>query len=101
MAGQAAVDGLSEQRDQVVADVAAGTAFLEIVGGDGGKVQGVIQFSEARSPASEVIVAPLNSNRILGLNWSRRGAFSPSPIGCLQCRYASYLNNLIHCMYYT
>ena len=32
VAGQAAVDGLAEQRDQVVADVAAGTAFLEIVG---------------------------------------------------------------------
>ena len=46
LAGQAAVDGLAEQRDQVVADVAAGTAFLEIVGGSGGKVQGVIQFSE-------------------------------------------------------
>ena len=48
VAGQAAVDGLAEQRDQVVADVAAGTAFLEIVGGDGGKVQGVIQFSEGQ-----------------------------------------------------
>ena len=30
------------------ADVAAGTAFLEIVGGYGGKVQGVIQFSECQ-----------------------------------------------------
>ena len=48
VAGQAAVDGLAEQRDQVVADVAAGTAFLEIVGGYGGKVQGVIQFSECQ-----------------------------------------------------
>ena len=48
VAGQAAVDGLAEQRDQVVADVAAGTAFLEIVGGYGGKVRGVIQFSECQ-----------------------------------------------------
>ena len=48
VAGQAAVDGLAEQRDQVVEDVAAGTAFLEIVGGYGGKVQGVIQFSECQ-----------------------------------------------------
>ena len=32
----------------MVADVAAGTAFLEIVGGYGGKVQGVIQFSECQ-----------------------------------------------------
>ncbi len=35
-------------RDQVVSDVAAGTAFLEIVGGDGGKSQGIIQFSEGQ-----------------------------------------------------
>ena len=48
VAGQAAVDGLAEQRDQVVADVAAGTAFLEIVGGYVGKVQGVIQLSECQ-----------------------------------------------------
>ena len=32
----------------MVADIAAGTAFLEIVGGYGGKVQGVIQFSECQ-----------------------------------------------------
>ncbi len=35
-------------RDQVVSDVAAGTAFLEIVGGDGGKVQGIIKLSEGQ-----------------------------------------------------
>ena len=34
----------------MVADVAAGTAFLEIVGGYGGKVQGVIQLSECQQP---------------------------------------------------
>ncbi len=48
VAGQAAVDGLAKQRDQVVSDVTAGTAFLEIVGGDGGKSQGIIQFSEGQ-----------------------------------------------------
>ena len=32
----------------MVADVAAGAAFLEIVGGYGGKVQGVIQLSECQ-----------------------------------------------------
>jgi len=31
-----------------MADVAAGTAFLEIVGGDEGKIQRVIQFSEGK-----------------------------------------------------
>ena len=48
VAGQTAVGGLAEQRDQVMADVAAGTAFLEIVGGDEGKIQRVIQFSEGK-----------------------------------------------------
>ena len=32
----------------MVSDVAAGTAFLEIVRGYGGEVQGVIQFSECQ-----------------------------------------------------
>ena len=32
----------------MVADVAAGTAFLEIVGSNMGKAQGVIQFSECQ-----------------------------------------------------
>ncbi len=32
----------------MVSDVAAGTAFQEIVGGDGGQVQGIIQFSEGQ-----------------------------------------------------
>ncbi len=45
---EAAVDGLAEQRDQVVSDVTAGTAFLKIVGGDGSKAQGIIQFSEGQ-----------------------------------------------------
>ncbi len=48
VASQAAVNGLSEQRDQVVLDVTSGTAFLEIVGGDGGKVQGIIKLSEGQ-----------------------------------------------------
>ena len=34
MTSQAAVDGLAKPRDQVVADVAAGTAFLDLAGGD-------------------------------------------------------------------
>ncbi len=32
----------------MVADIAAGTAFLEIVGGDGCKVQGIIKLSEGQ-----------------------------------------------------
>ena len=32
----------------MVADVAAGTAFLEIVGGYGGKAQGIIQLSNGQ-----------------------------------------------------
>ena len=45
---KAAVDGLAEQRDEVVADVAAGTAFLEIVGSNMGKAQGIIQLSNGQ-----------------------------------------------------
>ena len=32
----------------MVADVTAGTAFLEIVGSNSGKAQGIIQFSEGQ-----------------------------------------------------
>ena len=53
VAGQAAVDGLAEQRNQVVADVAAGTALLEIVGGDRGKVQdGTMLFVQYPGPTT-------------------------------------------------
>jgi hypothetical protein len=45
---QATVDGLSEQRHKVVADVATGAAFLEIVAGDRGKAQDIIQFSNGQ-----------------------------------------------------
>ncbi len=45
---QATVDGLSEQMDEVVSDVAAGTAFLEIIAGDIGKAQDMIQLSNGQ-----------------------------------------------------
>jgi hypothetical protein len=45
---QTTVDGLSEQRDQMVSDVPARTAFLEIVRGDVGKAQGIIQLSDGQ-----------------------------------------------------
>ena len=48
VAGQTAVDGLSEQRDQVVSDIAAGTAFQEIAGSAMGKAQGIIRFSNGQ-----------------------------------------------------
>ncbi len=38
----------SEQREEVVSDVATAAEFPEIVGGDGGKIQSVIQFSEGQ-----------------------------------------------------
>ena len=38
-----------------------------------------------------MMVEPWHSRRILGLNWSRRGAFSPSPMGCLQDAYPTYI----------
>ena len=52
VASRTALDGLPEQRDQVVADadsiVASGTAFLESAAGSVGQTQGVIQFSEGQ-----------------------------------------------------
>ena len=48
VASKAAVDGLSEQRDEVVSDVATGAAFLEIVGSNMGKAQGIIQLSNGQ-----------------------------------------------------
>ena len=38
-----ALDGLAEQRDEVAPDVAAGAGFLEIVAGDMGKAQDIIE----------------------------------------------------------
>jgi hypothetical protein len=48
VAGKAAVDRLSEQRDEVVSDVATGAAFLDIVGSNMGKAQGIIQLSNGQ-----------------------------------------------------
>ena len=48
LAGQTAVDGLAEQRDQVVADVGTAPAFLKIVAGDMGKTQDMIQLSKGQ-----------------------------------------------------
>jgi hypothetical protein len=45
VAGQAAVDRLSEQRSQVVLDIPAGATFLEVVLSDFGKAEDFIQFS--------------------------------------------------------
>ena len=91
VAGQAAVDGLAEQRDQVVADVAAGTAFLEIVGCYGDKVQGVIQFSEGQESGVGGDGGTMELQPNLRLELEVEGVFPPSPIECLQCWYAIYL----------
>ena len=45
---QATVDGLSEERDEVVSDVATRAVFLEIVAVDVGKAQDIIQFSNGQ-----------------------------------------------------
>src|SRR5918999_2480696 len=48
VASQAAVDGLPEQRNEVVLDVPAGAAFLEVVARRAGQGQGFIQFPEGQ-----------------------------------------------------
>ena len=48
VASKAAIDGLSEQRDEVVSDVATGTALLEVVLSDFGKPQGIIKLSKSK-----------------------------------------------------
>jgi hypothetical protein len=48
VAGKAAVDRLSEQRNQVVADISSGTALLEVVLSDIGKAQGIIKLSKGK-----------------------------------------------------
>jgi hypothetical protein len=74
---QATVDGLSEQRDQVVSDIPVGTTFLEIVRGNVGKAQGIIQLWTAGIPPSEVMVIPRNSRLTFGLNWIQRSEDLP------------------------
>ncbi len=48
VASQSTEDGLAQQRNQVVLDVAASAVVLEIVGGDTGQVQGIIKLSEGQ-----------------------------------------------------
>ena len=85
---QATVDGPSEQRDQVVSDIPVGTAFLEIVRGNVGKAQGIIQLWTAGSSPSEVMVVPWNSRLTFGLNWIRRSEDPPKALqtGCQKCQ---------------
>ena len=64
-------------------------AIFELIrSGDGDAAPGAWAEQDLKDAASEVMVEPWNSRPTLGLNWSRRGAFSPSPIGCLQDAYA-------------
>ena len=48
VASQATEDRLAQQRNQVVADIASGTALLEVVLSDIGKAQGTIKLSKGK-----------------------------------------------------
>ena len=106
VAGQAAVDGLAEQRDQVPWRMSS----VIVYGFPGGspqrfrrKAQGIIKLSKGpRRPASEV---PGMSNvkfqgGTLGLNWSRRGGFfAAHPSGASMMPTASLLQSDISWSY--
>ena len=77
---QAAVDRCLST-NQVVADIASGTAFLEVVLSDFGKAQGIIKPRKARRPAS--VVRWHLSQADFGVELEPgRGLRSPSPMGC-------------------
>ena len=91
IARQSTEDGLAQQRNQVVLDVAAGAVVLEIVAGDTGKGEGLIKLSEGQQSGVRGDGGTVKFRGALGLNLIRRQAFSPSLIGCLQDAYAIYL----------
>ena len=72
----------------MVLDVVASAVVLEIVAGDTGQVQGVIKLSEGQQSGIRGDGGAVKFQGTLGLNRSRREAFSLSPIGCLQMDYA-------------
>ena len=85
----------------MVADVAAGTAFLEIVGGYGGKVQGIIQFSECQQSGVGSDGGTVKLQTDFGVELEpKRGLFAvthrvpPMPV-----RKLSEIANLLHVLY--
>jgi len=88
VAGQAAVNGLSEQRDQAVSDIPASATFLEVVAGGTGKAQGIIQFSDGQETGVGGDGRAVKFQADAGIELEPEGVFSPSPIGRLQEGYA-------------
>ena len=74
----------------MVEDIASGTAFLEVVLSFG-KAQGIIKLSKSKKTSVGGDGGTVKCQADFGVNWSRREAFSPSPMGCLQDGYATYI----------
>ena len=85
----------------MVADVAAGTAFLEILGGYGGKVQGVIQFSECQESGVGGDGGTMELQPDLGIELEpKRGLFAVTPrVPPMSVRKLSEIANLLHVLY--
>ena len=72
----------------MVSDVATGTAFLEVVTGDTGQTQGIIKLSEGQQSGIGGDGGTVKFQPDFGVELEPEGAFSLSPIRCLQIRYA-------------
>ena len=85
----------------MVADVAAATAFLEIVGGYGGKVQGVIQFSECQESGVGGDGGTMELQPDLGIALEpKRGLFALTQrVPPMSVRKVSEIANLLHVLY--
>ena len=85
----------------MVADVAAGTAFLEIVGGYGGEVQGVIQFSECQESGVGGDGGAMELQPDLGIELEpKRGLFAVTHrVPPMSVRKLSEIANLLHVLY--
>ena len=75
----------------MVLDVAASAVVLEIVAGDTGQVQGVIKLSEGQQSGVGGDGGTTKFQTDFGVELESEESLSPSPIGCLQCRYGIYL----------
>ncbi len=88
-------------RDQVVSDVAAGTAFLEIVGGDGGKSQSIIKLSEGQKSGVGGDGGTMDLQPDLGIELEpeRRLFAVTHRVPPTQVRKLSEIANLLHVLY--
>ena len=85
----------------MVADVAAGTAFLEIVGGYGGKAQGIIQLSNGQESGvgSDGGTVKLQTDFGVELESERGLVAVTHRVPPMSVRKLSEIANLLHVLY--